>query len=535
LGEENVELRATGGLGFRLPARRVWIVLLAVAVSLIADGILADSALAVGPTISTSFGVSSIALNGSTSLSYVISAPLGSSQASVGFTDNLPRGVVVSTPNGLDNECGGTVTATDASSTVSLSGASLSSGTFCVISLDVTATWAGTKHNSVTAGSSGGTGNTATADLTVQAPPLRDRVYWTAFTANKISYANLDGSGGGDLDTTGATVSAPAGIAIDLSQNRIYWANSGTDSISYANLDGSGGADLYTSASAQLNDPFGVAIDPGASRIYWPNEGSTGLHANSIGYAYLDGSGGSSTLTMTGISTISSPSGVALDPDTEEIYWSNAASGDNIQKDSLATDNPDHGVSQSPGIPFGVAVDTAAGRAYWAAQGTDRLYYAQFPFVAANQLGFGGASGLPIPRGVAIDPAGGRIYWGNNVANAISWGDLTGGGSGDISSPGQQNAYPTLLKAPLGNGLPVITGPSTPGSTLTCAARRGPQEVQEEAHRARPQEVQAEGATTADLALSRPRPCRRLRPSLHHRARHPRALRPRGLRRSRCP
>ena len=56
-----------------------------------------------------------------------------------------------------------------------------------------------------------------------------------------ISYANLDGSGGDDLDTTGATVSGPYGVAIDPAAGRIYWANGDQHTISYAKLDGSGG------------------------------------------------------------------------------------------------------------------------------------------------------------------------------------------------------------------------------------------------------------------------------------------------------
>jgi hypothetical protein len=41
-----------------------------------------------------------------------------------------------------------------------------------------------------------------------------DSVYWSnANPGKRISFANLDGSGGGDLTTTGATVNAPTGVA----------------------------------------------------------------------------------------------------------------------------------------------------------------------------------------------------------------------------------------------------------------------------------------------------------------------------------
>ena len=76
---------------------------------------------------------------------------------------------------------------------------------------------------------------------------------------NKISYANLDGSGGGDLATGKATVSEPWGLAIDAAAGRVYWANNDGNMISYANLDGTGGHDLNT-AGATVNGPWGVAL-----------------------------------------------------------------------------------------------------------------------------------------------------------------------------------------------------------------------------------------------------------------------------------
>src|SRR3954451_16863935 len=69
-----------------------------------------------------------------------------------------------------------------------------------------------------------------------------DRIYWGNGATDTISYANLDGSGGGgELNLSGATPSEPRGVAIDSTTGRIYWANQENATISYANLDGSGG------------------------------------------------------------------------------------------------------------------------------------------------------------------------------------------------------------------------------------------------------------------------------------------------------
>ena len=79
------------------------------------------------------------------------------------------------------------------------------------------------------------------------------RIYWADQGANKISFANLSGIGGGDVPTGTATVSTPSGVAIDPVAGTIYWANQGGGQISFANLNGSGGGDLNTTGDSSPN------------------------------------------------------------------------------------------------------------------------------------------------------------------------------------------------------------------------------------------------------------------------------------------
>ena len=97
-----------------------------------------------------------------------------------------------------------------------------------------------------------------------------DRIYWGNGGNDTISYANLDGSGGGgELNLTGATPSGPRGVALDPAAGRIYWANQGNNTISYANLDGSGGG-------GELNISGATASSPTAWRSTLRRGGSTG-------------------------------------------------------------------------------------------------------------------------------------------------------------------------------------------------------------------------------------------------------------------
>jgi DNA-binding beta-propeller fold protein YncE len=249
--------------------------------------------------------------------------------------------------------------------------------------------------------------------------PATGRIYWANDGGNKISFANLNGSGGGDLTTTGATMNQPIGVAIDPAAGRIYWGNTGgVTKVSYANLDGTGGGDVATGV-ATVNQPAGVAVDPAAGRIYWAN-----VAGNKISFAYLNGSGGGDLFT--GVATVSAP--------------------------------------------VGVAVDTAAGRIYWANQGGNKISFANLNGSGGGDLATTGAT-VNTPTGVAIDPAAGRIYWGNFLSSSISYANLDGSGGADLPTAGatsNHSVFPVLLQAPRGAGVPVISGGTVVGATLSC-------------------------------------------------------------------
>jgi hypothetical protein len=250
--------------------------------------------------------------------------------------------------------------------------------------------------------------------LPVAAASAAGRVYWTDNT-NHISFAGLDGSGGGILSLSGGTLNRPRGVAIDSAGGRIFWVNE-AGGVFFANLDGSGGGELNTTG-ASFNEPFSPVIDPVARRIYWGN-----LH--SISYANLDGSGGG-VLDTTGATTF--------------------------------------GVE-------GVSVDRATGRIYWANIVASEISY-------ANLDGSGGGGNLNVaggnteyPRGVAIDPSARRIYWAEEESpGSISYADLGGAGGAVLPTAGgssQYSRFPVLQGAPGGIGAPVL---AVIGGTLACS------------------------------------------------------------------
>ncbi len=295
-----------------------------------------------------------------------------------------------------------------------------------------------------------------------------DTIFWTSANANSISYANLDGGGGGSLGTGLATKGAPLGMALDPSAGRVYWANNEGNRISWAYLNGSGGGNLATTG-ATVNGPAGMAIDPVNQKIYWTN-----YEGDAISWAYLTGSGGGDLAT---VAPILKPAGIAVDPAAGRLYWTNYE-GDATTAISYANlDGSNGGSLATTGAtvekPFGLAVDPGANRVYWANRASEK------GISAANLDGSGGGVDLVAESpalggavGIALDPAGNRIYWGNAESDSVAYAGLDGSGPSILDTTGSpvgEADFPAVLRAPLGTGAPTISGTQVVGKPQTCS------------------------------------------------------------------
>ncbi len=144
------------------------------------------------PTITKAFAPTTIAVGGTSTLTLTITNPFSTfTQTGVAVSDTFPAGVqVAATPN-LTNTCsGGTVTgATSGSGTISLSGASIPASSSCAVSVSVTGTTGGAKANTTgnVSSTNGGTGGTASATLTVVAPPTITKAFGSSATGIPVN------------------------------------------------------------------------------------------------------------------------------------------------------------------------------------------------------------------------------------------------------------------------------------------------------------------------------------------------------------
>jgi hypothetical protein len=174
------------------------------------------------PSLAEVFGATTIPLNSSTSLTFTINNSNGTVALSgVGFTDSLPAGLVVSTPNGLTGSCGGgTITAAGGSSSIGLSGATLSAAASCNFTVNVTGATAAVENNttSLVTSTQGGSGVAASASLTIAAPLSLAEVFGAATiplnTSTSLKFSINNPNGTVTLSGVGFTDPLPAGLVV---------------------------------------------------------------------------------------------------------------------------------------------------------------------------------------------------------------------------------------------------------------------------------------------------------------------------------
>jgi hypothetical protein len=173
------------------------------------------------PTIAKAFGAASIIVNGTTTLTFTLTNPnTGTALTGVGFTDPLPAGVVVATPNALANACGGAVTAVAGTGGVGLVSGALPANGSCTIKVDVTGMTGGAKNNTtgVVTSTEGGAGGTASASLTVIAPPTIAKAFGAASIivngTTTLAFTLTNPNTGTALTGVGFTDTLPAGVVV---------------------------------------------------------------------------------------------------------------------------------------------------------------------------------------------------------------------------------------------------------------------------------------------------------------------------------
>jgi hypothetical protein len=208
------------------------------------------------PSLAKAFNPSAIPLGATTTLTFTITNPVGNAvqENGVAFSDTLPTNLVVATPNGLINTCGGTPTATAGSASIDFVGGTIAVNSSCTVVVNVTGSVAGqyTNTSGNVSSTNGGTGNAATANLTIDAPPTITKAFGaptiplngtTSLTLNitNPNSTGLTGVGFSDNLPSGLVVATPPGVTNNCSGGSVTAiSGSGSVGLSGASLAGSG-------------------------------------------------------------------------------------------------------------------------------------------------------------------------------------------------------------------------------------------------------------------------------------------------------
>jgi fimbrial isopeptide formation D2 family protein/uncharacterized repeat protein (TIGR01451 family) len=246
------------------------------------------------PSIAKAFNPTTIAVNGTTTLTFTITNPAANTVAEngVAFTDTLPTGLVVATPNGLTNSCGGTATAVSGSTSISLAGGTIAVNTSCTVVVNVTGTASGQYTNTSGAVSStnGGTGNTASANLTVASPPSVTKAFGAASIplngTTSLTFNISNPNSGLALTGVAFTDNLPAGLVIATPNN----LNSTC-----------GGTATAVAASGQVSLSAGTLAASASCTVSVNVTGTTaGVKSNSVQVTSTEGgTGNTSTASIT--------------------------------------------------------------------------------------------------------------------------------------------------------------------------------------------------------------------------------------------
>jgi hypothetical protein len=142
--------------------------------------------------------------------------------------------------------------------------------------------------NSITKSNLDGSSPETIIDFNSEDPGLRcivldvghNKMYWSAFSANRIRSAALDGS---NIATVADNLSGPVGLAIDIAAQKLYWTEINGNLIKRCDVSGS---NIEILVDATLDRPNHLTLNLDDSKMYWTEDGNNG---SSLKTATLDG------------------------------------------------------------------------------------------------------------------------------------------------------------------------------------------------------------------------------------------------------
>lgn len=179
--------------------------------------------------------------------------------------------------------------------------------------------------------------------------PSREMLFWSNQGTYDIRKGNVDGSRF-NLVAGGTHVHVPTVAVMDPAPGVIYWINTNDFFIKRTNIDGDIVEEIIQ-RSDKLSLAWGAALDRVNKILYWTNDGiSPPTTIDGIFKIHLNET---STSTVVDASGAVDPYGLALDPDTDTLYWTQK--NGIVRKSEISGANQDDVITTGLDWPLGIA------------------------------------------------------------------------------------------------------------------------------------------------------------------------------------
>lgn len=238
------------------------------------------------------------------------------------------------------------------------------------------------------------------------------RMYWAEDGTMKLRSATLDGQDLRDVIVKTEVQEAPRDVAVDFTRRKVYWTAL-CCGLRRANLDGS---DEEVVASAEFAS--GVAILNGS--VFWADWMHGQIFRRDMGNS------GTEEPIVTGLA---SPVDVAVDPQNQQIYWSDVGIARTQRASPDGSDIQVLNMSWAIMNTYGMAVDVQGRKLYMADfEKTGELTGSSSDYegrIIRTNLDGSQAEvlinepGMSMPYGIAVDSAAEQVYWTDQKAGRI--------------------------------------------------------------------------------------------------------------------
>ncbi|XP_076470996.1 low-density lipoprotein receptor-related protein 4-like isoform X2 [Babylonia areolata] len=200
-------------------------------------------------------------------------------------------------------------------------------------------------------------------------------------------------------------------IDVDIVQGKVYWTDTVSDKITRANLDGSG---VEVVVFDGLHTPDGLAVDSVGRKLYWTDDGH-----NRIEVSNLDGSMRSVLVWK----NLDKPRAIALHYDEGHMFWTDWGQEPRIERADMDGKNRMVIVRRHLGWPNGLTIDRPSKTIIWADAQMETIECADLSGKYRRKL----VERVAHPYGLTV--AGNSVYWTDWQANAIQRANKKNGGN----------------------------------------------------------------------------------------------------------